>query len=528
MNKQELNRFIDKISPTGPGGIEKIKKVLKLVLDKESEGKEDEEGITEASYSDLKTLRDNGQLIPGHLYRITDYVTTTAQEGTTSAGHQFDIIVQAITENTLSEDAKAIQHEFEWPKQCWCDDITGIVELAGVVIINNKEYVVYKDTTDYCYAISKNSPEFAALDGVNGFNYCFTTNYVSEDMESWTVENSIWLRFKQDLRELSYFSNSNLAAWKLKYCIDNDTDRFAWARTEAQLSPTSHQKILLIYSNDNEAWIYVRYPEKDNENGCAWAYDGTSADIPIQEYITNGNEHLYTDDLVYTPSENVSIGDIVDLSGDQGTVIEVSQPEGNGVIYQMIDEYNNNCPYDFKNILFLRSRNWLVDKYTEWSQEIFSTMPNKDIYFYTFSWVNADFSIEDISTTSRKDDIEIQHNANNNTIGRYYIETLKRPLTLNDIIFVSSHYTDGGWFYGINYNTFANDCFNCTFGDNASGNNFDNNFFNNILLYGFCNNKSFGLVTGIDSVGNILNKIIYAADGAVEMKDINDAFVSNT
>ena len=42
MNKQELNRFIDKISPTGPGGIEKIKKVLKAVLDKEGE-----EGITE-------------------------------------------------------------------------------------------------------------------------------------------------------------------------------------------------------------------------------------------------------------------------------------------------------------------------------------------------------------------------------------------------------------------------------------------------------------------------------------------------
>ena len=27
----------------------------------------------------------------------------------------------------------------------------------------------------------------------------------------------------------SYFTNSNLSAWKLWYCLDNDTNRFAWA-----------------------------------------------------------------------------------------------------------------------------------------------------------------------------------------------------------------------------------------------------------------------------------------------------------
>ena len=56
----------------------------------------------------------------------------------------------------------------------------------------------------------------------------------------------------------TYFSACNLAAWKLQYCLDNDTDRFEWA---------------------------------DAANG-------------------------------------------------------------KGVIYRMIDEYGNECPYDFKNILF--------------------------------------------------------------------------------------------------------------------------------------------------------------------------------
>ena len=130
------------------------------------------------TYSELKTLRDNSQLIPGMQYRITNYNTTTVQEGTSSANNQFDIIVTSDSENTLNENAHAIQ-------------------CAG-------------DT---------------------------------------------------------YFSNSNLNAWELKYSLDNDTNRFEWADT------------------------------------------------------TNGV----------------------------------------GVIYYMKDEYGNECPYDFKNIKFLRSVNWFSE-----------------------------------------------------------------------------------------------------------------------------------------------------------------------
>ena len=66
--------------------------------------------IIELSYSELVTLRNNGQLIPGQQYRIIDYITTTTQENTKSAWHQFDIIVTALDESTLSEEAQAIQN----------------------------------------------------------------------------------------------------------------------------------------------------------------------------------------------------------------------------------------------------------------------------------------------------------------------------------------------------------------------------------------------------------------------------------
>ena len=69
--------------------------------------------IIEINHADLVTLRDNAQLIPGQQYRIIDYITTTSQENTKSAGHQFDIIVTALNESTLSEEAQAIQNNIE-------------------------------------------------------------------------------------------------------------------------------------------------------------------------------------------------------------------------------------------------------------------------------------------------------------------------------------------------------------------------------------------------------------------------------
>ena len=96
--------------------------------------------MVELTYSELKTLRDSSNLIPGQQYRITDYITTTTQENTKSAGHQFDIIVTADTVNVLNENARACKHEGD-----------------------------------------------------------------------------------------TYFETENLEAWELKYCLDNDTDRFAWA-----------------------------------------------------------------------------------------------------------------------------------------------------------------------------------------------------------------------------------------------------------------------------------------------------------
>lgn len=64
----------------------------------------------EITWSSLKTLRDNSQLIKGATYRITDFVTTTSQLNTQSANHPFDILVVADDVNVLNENARVIKH----------------------------------------------------------------------------------------------------------------------------------------------------------------------------------------------------------------------------------------------------------------------------------------------------------------------------------------------------------------------------------------------------------------------------------
>ena len=72
--------------------------------------------LVNKTYSELATLKSGNNLVPGQLYRITDYVTTTngkcngIDNDARSVEHPFDIIVRAITNNKFNEEARAINH----------------------------------------------------------------------------------------------------------------------------------------------------------------------------------------------------------------------------------------------------------------------------------------------------------------------------------------------------------------------------------------------------------------------------------
>ena len=316
------------------------------------------ENMESVTYSELKSKRDNGGLVPGKHYRITDYVTTTVQENTQSAGHQFDVVVLALDESTLSENAHAMLHD--------------------------------------------------------GDTY-FSTN------------------------------NAELGSWELKYCMDNDTDRFAWA---------------------------------DSVNG-------------------------------------------------------------KGVIYYMKDEWNNECPYDFKNIQFKR---WAITSVKDSNNKSIGDLEdvfnydsesnpicfgyqdsgyemgsgsctidsNTSVFYYTLSRVDSNGNIMDnsiVGNTMGNDEDLYQGVINNvfkpssNGINEVSeANDTKTCLRLCDNVFVSTSAYDDDMPYGVFGNTFGTGCYHNTFGNNAYGNTFGNYFYYN-TFGNYVTHNTFGNVCGSNTFG---------------------------
>ena len=178
------------------------------------------------TYLELKQLRDSSSLIPGTQYRITDYISTTTQEGTVQEWCPFDVIVIANSTNTLNENAFAIQHE---------GDI--------------------------------------------------------------------------------YFSNSNLSAWKLKYCLDNDESRFLWADTI-----------------NGRGVIYALVDEFNNEA----PFDFKS--IKINSHITSMNHYIFASNLEIEADDYSLTGNVINNKINP-CFKENGQQLINGVF--MLHEYND-------------------------------------------------------------------------------------------------------------------------------------------------------------------------------------------
>ena len=275
--------------------------------------------LVKITWSELKSLRDNSQLVAGQQYRITDYTCTTTQPATKSAGHVFDIIVTADSESVLNEEARAIQHDGD-----------------------------------------------------------------------------------------TYFANCNLNAWKIWYRIDNDTNRFAWA---------------------------------DSTNG-------------------------------------------------------------KGVIYRMIDDFGNDCPYDFKNIQF----------YRQWDEakQLWCTIPtdNTGVPCYTFS------SKGDSSTTSFTDmSLSASNDVYSNVI-KEYIKYNKQTLskqTLNNICFFGLVCNENIFGVDCYENTFGNQCINNSFGNSCYANSFRNDLWHN-SFGNRCENNSFGSSCSYNTFGDYLTYNTFGDD----------------
>ena len=335
-------------------------------------------GVTEITWQELKDKRDAGKLTPGALYRITDYQCTTTQENTQSAGHQFDIVLLALSENKLAEEGWAMMHDgvdmFDdydiytitfndgVSKQVYYKVIEGTPEE-----LDDEHRII--DTETFLGNSIWHDP---ARDGfvINTENKTVTNNYVS----STQFEKLLTVEYPYN-----YFQNSNLSAWKVWYCLDNDKSRFAWAQEEN----------IYLY-NAGEEVEYTRNSSYDEDIYYGWHTDvhGGYTYYTLSDKPKNGDKYYY--------KQNGTFKELSSLLGVYTTVI--SNEAGKGVIYRLIDEWNNDVGYDFKNIQFIRP---MTDG--EYDRD------GKDTWAYTFS-LNDDGIVVDATFPDERGNSWASHN----------------------------------------------------------------------------------------------------------------------
>ena len=315
---------------------------------------------SDVTYEELLNLITNNELIPGSSYRITNYTTTTVQANTQSAGHNFDIIVTALSINEISENAKCVRKSGD-----------------------------------------------------------------------------------------TYFTNANLEAWEIKYCINNDTSRFAWADTV-----------------NGKGVIYYMKDEWGNE--CPYDFKNIQYQIrPGFNYSQWGTNYTFTRDS----SLDMIIAD-VQYYGYVGDNIPGAWS-------------SNTCwlrdnPATTASIMY-ESSGYVIDKGGNITAVI-----NENYDVFTFS---------NTKTTSEDFDVSLNGLLNScysNTIRPYFTTQEPKCQLLNRIIFV------GLYCYG---NMFGDNCYNNTFGDNCYNNTFGNscqyNKFGNS-----CRTNTFGNSCSTNTFGN--------------------------
>lgn len=474
--------------PNGHGVIYKVEK----------EG--ENSNITKVTWQELKNLRDNSHLTPGYLYRITDYNCTTTQENTRSAGHQFDIVLLALSEDKLAEEGWAMMNESNIYDVTFNDGVT------------KKCYV-------YPAAIQSGAYNFVDIETLLGEeDYLDNINDIEKTAEY--DGGSSCLRIEG--LQYNYFQNSNLSAWKVWYCLDNDTDKFAWAEKDVPTFTCNINVPSAGWSFENVRVI--------RDYGAD--YDGRYAYVVINgDTVTNiatDRELKDSGDYTIYLSVYVSANAHVEILSSSITA------NGRGIIYRLIDEFNNDIKYDFKNIQFKRT---LVDgQYDEQGDEtwcytlniyyqnrcqdasiIGNTLPNDEgfvigVYDNKFGYATAyDLYIQGVNTFAfalgnnvvLAFDNDGCNGIHSNTIrDTFYNNTIGNSFNSNTIGNIFSSNTIGDFF---EFNTIGNDFSANTIGNSFSANTIGNYFSANTIRDNFNANmigNSFSSKTINDDTNN--------------------------
>lgn len=155
----------------------------------------------------------------------------------------------------------------------------------------------------------------------------------------------------------NYFKDADLAKWEIKYDLNNDTSKYSFAANE-------NIETKIVY-DDNILRVNNYYKFKRSSVAVAACVIKCLGGFKIEVIESARPERLplgvynieaHHDYLTILLDEETLVLLYYDWMTEH-YAFEEKKYEGKGVIYYMKDEFNNEVPYDFKNILFINGTN---------------------------------------------------------------------------------------------------------------------------------------------------------------------------
>lgn len=283
--------------------------------------------------------------------------------------------------------------------------------------------------------------------------------FVLETQTLWFYKDGTWYQVSQDLT--NYYTKeelNNLINGFLQYVSITYADLVA-LKNASELVEGTYYKITDYVTTTNG-----KTPNTDEPSRSA----GHQFDIVVRATSTSTLSELASASLhegdTYFATQNIGAWQIwYDINNDTTKYDwAVTDGTGKGVIYRMIDERQNDLPYDFKNIQFYRDKT--LEKYAC----IADQMKIEDGYYYTFTTTQG-------TNASKYGDMSL--------LTGDYVWYNKMVLFSDNsnIIKLNNNVAIQGNSRAFIGNTFGYGCYNNTFGSQIRANNFGLYFYNNII-----------------------------------------------
>ena len=290
------------------------------------------------TWANLVALRDNGRLTSGAYYRITDYNFVTSRVGIQSGNHQFDIVTLAISESMLSESAYAVRHAGDHYFER--EITTGGIEWLYTVFVDD-------------YAENYGDEPIDHADDLHGTDVFCDYDYDENPMTGDIVP----VLYKTDSAEYDFDDPDYADCFYYSGTYDFDGDEYdMWAKYEDGEFMQQYALTPVVVVDDELTVSPVPETKTVPVNLNAWEI----------KYCLDNDKELFG----------------------------WADTNGKGVIYYLKDEFGNEAPYDFKNVLFQRRYISAVDastlnafktQYLGEQSYSYITTTSATKYWYTFS-----------------------------------------------------------------------------------------------------------------------------------------------